>query len=145
MGSRSNTKVLRPEQCVVDGKLCAACAEDIESEQEINKIEKQIKELESRLKRVHIKRRALRTAMNEIMIPSSINSRRKSSLIFSFNTRHLLCASTHLMRTRYISVRCARNGGSWLGQHQGFGLRSTFDVLRLVNMMIIYPDLLTNG
>ena len=65
MGSRSNMKVLRPEQCVVDGKLCAACTEDIEFEQEINKIEKQIKELESRLKRVRIKRRALRTAMNE--------------------------------------------------------------------------------
>jgi len=36
-------KVLRPEQCVADGKLCAACTEDIELEQEINKIEKEIK------------------------------------------------------------------------------------------------------
>ena len=53
-------KVLRPsEQCaVVDGKPCAACAEDIE-------LEKEKKELEIRIKKIDLRRRSLRTVMNE--------------------------------------------------------------------------------
>jgi hypothetical protein len=58
-------KVLRPEQCVVDGKFCAACTEDIEAEKELNELEEEMKELESRIEKIHIRRRALRTAMNE--------------------------------------------------------------------------------
>ena len=57
--SRCCTKVLRPERCVIlDGKPCVACAEDIE-------LEKEIKELESMIDKIHIRRRELRTAMNE--------------------------------------------------------------------------------
>ena len=57
--SRCSTKVLRPERCVIlDGKPCAACAEDIE-------LEKEIKELESMIDKIHIRRSELRTAMNE--------------------------------------------------------------------------------
>ena len=52
-------KVLRPERCMVrNGKPCKACTEDI-------KLEKKIKELEIKIKKIYIKRRALRTAMNE--------------------------------------------------------------------------------
>ena len=52
-------KVLRPEQCVVlDGKPCSACTEDM-------KLEKKIKELEIKIKKINIRRRALRTVMNE--------------------------------------------------------------------------------
>jgi hypothetical protein len=52
-------KVLRPKQCVVfDGKPCSACTEDIE-------LEKEIKELEIKIKKINIRRRAIRTAMNE--------------------------------------------------------------------------------
>jgi len=58
-GSLWNAKVLRPEQCeVLDGKPCAACAEDIELEKEIRELERSIEELQSR----HC---ALRTVMNE--------------------------------------------------------------------------------
>ena len=54
-----NTKILRPERCVVlDGKSCSACTEDIE-------LEKEIKELEDRIEKIHAKRRALRTVMND--------------------------------------------------------------------------------
>jgi hypothetical protein len=52
-------KVFRPERCIVlDGKPCAACTEDIELEMEINELEKEIE-------KIHIRRRALRTVMNE--------------------------------------------------------------------------------
>ena len=52
-------KILRPEQCVVlDGKPCRACTEDIE-------LEKEKKELEIKIKKIYIRRRAIRTAMNE--------------------------------------------------------------------------------
>jgi hypothetical protein len=52
-------KVLRPDRCVMlDGNLCSACAEDIVLEQEL-------KELEKLVEKIHIKRRALRTAMNQ--------------------------------------------------------------------------------
>jgi hypothetical protein len=52
-------KVLRPEQCAVwDGKPCAACDEDIE-------LEKEKKELEIRIEKIDLRRRALRTVMNE--------------------------------------------------------------------------------
>ena len=52
-------KILRPEQCVVlDGKPCSACTEDIE-------LEKEITELEIKIQKINIRRRALRTAMNE--------------------------------------------------------------------------------
>jgi len=52
-------KILRPEQCVVlDGKPCSACTEDIE-------LEKEITELENKIQKINIRRRALRTAMNE--------------------------------------------------------------------------------
>jgi len=52
-------KILRPERCVVwGGTPCAACTEDIELEKEMN-------ELEIKIEKVHIRRRALRTAMNE--------------------------------------------------------------------------------
>ena len=54
-----DTKILRPEQCVVwDGEPCFACAEDIE-------LKLAIKELEDQIERMYIKRRALRTIMNE--------------------------------------------------------------------------------
>jgi hypothetical protein len=43
---------------VRNGKPCRACTEDI-------KLEKKIKELEIKIKKIYIKRRALRTAMNE--------------------------------------------------------------------------------
>jgi hypothetical protein len=57
--SRCSTKVLRPERCVIlDGKPCAACAEDIE-------LEKEIQELEIMIDKIHIRRRELRTAMNK--------------------------------------------------------------------------------
>ena len=60
MCGRSNVKVLRPEQCaVLDGKPCATCAEDIELEKEMNK-------LEIRAEKILIRRRVLRTVMNEI-------------------------------------------------------------------------------
>lgn len=56
-------KVLRPAQCVVlDGKPCAACTEDIE-------LEKEIKELEIKIKKIYIRRRAIRTVMNETHDP----------------------------------------------------------------------------
>jgi hypothetical protein len=42
----------------LDGKPCAACTEDIELEKEIN-------ELEIKIEKIHSRRRALRTAMNE--------------------------------------------------------------------------------
>jgi len=52
-------KVLRPEQCtVLDDKPCAACAEDTE-------LEKEKKELEIRIEEIDLRRRALRTVMNE--------------------------------------------------------------------------------
>jgi hypothetical protein len=52
-------KVLRPERCAVwDGKSCVACAEDIE-------LEKERKELEIRIEKIDLMRRALRTVMNE--------------------------------------------------------------------------------
>jgi len=52
-------KVLRPEQCIaLDGHPCAACTEDIELEKEMN-------ELEIRIEEIHLRRRALRTVMNE--------------------------------------------------------------------------------
>jgi hypothetical protein len=52
-------KVLRPEQCVIfHGKACAACTEDIELENEMN-------ELEIKIEKILVKRRALRTVMNE--------------------------------------------------------------------------------
>jgi hypothetical protein len=52
-------KFLRPEQCAVwDGKPCAACDEDIE-------LEKEKKELEIRIEKIDLRRRALRTVMNE--------------------------------------------------------------------------------
>jgi len=55
----ADQKVLRPEQCVVlDGKPCAACSEDMELEKEIN-------ELEIMIEKIHSRRRALRTTMNE--------------------------------------------------------------------------------
>jgi hypothetical protein len=55
----SNMKVLRPEQCIaLDGHPCAACTEDIELEKEMN-------ELEIRIEEIHLRRRALRTVMNE--------------------------------------------------------------------------------
>ena len=51
--------VLQPEQCVVlGGKPCSTCTEDIE-------LEKEIKELEIKIKNVYIRRRAIRTTMNE--------------------------------------------------------------------------------
>ncbi|KIM44210.1 hypothetical protein M413DRAFT_25659 [Hebeloma cylindrosporum] len=57
--SRCSTKLLRPARCTVfHGTPCAACTEDIELEKEIN-------ELESRIEKIHVKRRALRTIMNE--------------------------------------------------------------------------------
>ena len=52
-------KVLRPERCVaLDGSPCAACTEDIELKKEMN-------ELEIRIEKIHIRRRVLRTTMNE--------------------------------------------------------------------------------
>jgi hypothetical protein len=52
-------KILRPQRCVaLDGKPCSACTEDIE-------LERAIKELENQIENIHIKRRALRTIMNE--------------------------------------------------------------------------------
>ena len=58
------------------------------------------------------------------MISSSTNSRRKLPLIFSLSMPHSVPASTSMVGIiHYISVRCARNGGSWPGQHQGFGPR----------------------
>ena len=57
--NRCSTKVLRPEKCVVlDGKPCAACTEDME-------LEKEIKELEIIIEKMYIRRRVLRTTMNE--------------------------------------------------------------------------------
>ena len=54
-----DTKILRPERCVAsDGKPCSACAEDIE-------LELAIKELEDQIEKMHTKRRALRTVMNQ--------------------------------------------------------------------------------
>ena len=65
-GNRSNTKVLRPERCVVlDGKPCAACTENIKLEQEVQELEQQIQELEKMIEELHNRRRALRTVMNE--------------------------------------------------------------------------------
>jgi len=53
------TKVLRPDRCVMpDGNRCSACIEDIALEQ-------QLKELEKSMEKIHIKRRALRTVMNQ--------------------------------------------------------------------------------
>ena len=52
-------KVLRPKRCaVLDGKPCAACTEDI-------KLEQEIRELEQMIEKLHNRRRALRTVMNE--------------------------------------------------------------------------------
>ena len=54
-----DTKILRPERCgALDSKPCSACAEDIE-------LELAIKELEDKIEKMHTKRRALRTVMNE--------------------------------------------------------------------------------
>ena len=50
---------------MVDGKLCAACIEDIKAEKELNELEQEINELEFRVEKIHFRRRALRTAMNE--------------------------------------------------------------------------------
>ena len=57
---------------VLDGKLCAACTEDIELEQEITQLEQgitqlevEITEFETRMEKIHIRRRTLRTVMNE--------------------------------------------------------------------------------
>jgi hypothetical protein len=53
------TKVLRPDRCVMpDGNCCSACTEDIALEQ-------QLKELKKLMENIHIKRRALRTVMNQ--------------------------------------------------------------------------------
>ena len=53
------TKVLRPDRCVMpDGDRCSACTEDIALEQ-------QLKELKRLMEKIHIKRRALRTVMNQ--------------------------------------------------------------------------------
>jgi len=53
------TKVLRPDGCVMpDGNRCSACTEDIA-------LEKQLKELENLTEKIHIRRRALRTVMNQ--------------------------------------------------------------------------------
>jgi hypothetical protein len=52
-------KIFRPEQCIVlDGKPCPACTEDIELEKEMN-------ELEIKIKKIHFRHRALRTVMNK--------------------------------------------------------------------------------
>jgi hypothetical protein len=52
-------KVLRPDRCgMPDGNRCSACTEDIALEQ-------QFKELETSMEKIHIKRRALRTVMNQ--------------------------------------------------------------------------------
>ena len=54
-----DTKILRPERCAgLDGEPCSACTEDIELEMET-------KELEGQIEKIHAKRRALRTVMNE--------------------------------------------------------------------------------
>jgi len=54
-----DTKILRPQRCVaLNGKPCSACTEDIE-------LEKAINELENQIEKIHTKRRALRTVMNE--------------------------------------------------------------------------------
>ena len=53
------TKILRPDRCIMlDGNSCSACTQDIALEQEREKIEK-LRE------KIYIKRRALRTAMNQ--------------------------------------------------------------------------------
>ncbi|KIM38261.1 hypothetical protein M413DRAFT_447996 [Hebeloma cylindrosporum] len=57
--SLCDKRLLRPERCSVqDGMPCSACTEDIE-------LEREIKELESLIEKLHVKRRALRTVMNE--------------------------------------------------------------------------------
>ena len=58
--NRCNAKVLRPERCVALGGAapCSACTEDIE-------LEKEMDELEIRVEKIHIRRRALRTVMNQ--------------------------------------------------------------------------------
>jgi len=55
-----DTKILRPQRCVaLDGtEPCSACSEDIE-------LQKAIQELENQIEKIHVKRRALRTVMNE--------------------------------------------------------------------------------
>ena len=54
-----DTKILRPQRCVaLDGNPCSACTEDIE-------LENAMKELEDQIEKIHAKRRALRTVMNE--------------------------------------------------------------------------------
>ncbi|KIM38211.1 hypothetical protein M413DRAFT_447958 [Hebeloma cylindrosporum] len=57
--SRCSGKVLRPERCnFSDGKPCAPCTEDME-------LEKEEKKLETMIEEIQIKRRALRTRMND--------------------------------------------------------------------------------
>ena len=50
---------LQPEQCMVlHGKPCSICTEDIE-------LEKEIKELEIKIKGIYIRHHTIHTAMNE--------------------------------------------------------------------------------
>ncbi|KIM36199.1 hypothetical protein M413DRAFT_318622 [Hebeloma cylindrosporum] len=57
--SQCTPKVLRSDRCIVlDGNPCSPCAEDIV-------LEKQLEELDKLAEKIHNKRRALRTVMNE--------------------------------------------------------------------------------
>jgi hypothetical protein len=98
-----------------------ACTEDIE-------LEKEIKNSKSGLRRYIIRRRALRTVMNENhdplihKFPPEI-----ASHIFIQYAPPSALFDKDIGVPRYISVRCARNGDSWPGQHHSFGPRSSLD------------------
>jgi hypothetical protein len=84
---------------VLDGRPCSACTEEIE-------LEKEKKELEIRIKKIYIRRRALRTAMNENhdpfihKFPPEI-----ASHIFMQYSRPVNALTDPIGLARYTSVR----------------------------------------
>jgi hypothetical protein len=130
-------KVLRPARCLV--LACTVCIEDIE-------LEKEVKEVEiGRRYPSGAARFEVRTAMNENhdlfiqKFPSEIVSH-----IFIQYSPPVDSSTDIVGLPRYISVRYARNGGSWRGQHQSFELGSALAALRLGNITIIYHDEVIN-
>jgi hypothetical protein len=111
-----------------DGKPCSAYTEDIELELAIN-------ELEDQIEKMHTKRRALRTVMNEnhdhliAKFPPEI-----ASQIFI----HYSPLYGNDTSTPYISELYARNGDSWPGRHPNFGPRSSLDCIRLTSWVNIW-------
>jgi hypothetical protein len=93
---RCNTKVLRPERCLIsDGNPCSACTHDMELQKEI-KIEK--------------KRRALRTAMNENHDPfiHKFPPEIASHIFIQYALPHALFAEDERSTPLYLGAVCQK-------------------------------------